>query len=177
METNNFIKIDECVLKTLRYSFLKNAIKFLRRNSIEFIEGKSCDDENADFVVQRVCKQMLTNKRGGLNKQVLLVRNNALKKWLNFKQSKMKQKPTETGVVYFIHEENDFTQFKIGFSSNLEDRLGILQVGNPRNLVVYKTIPNMSRKQEKEMQDFFAAYHIRGEWYRITVDMIEIVCL
>ena len=50
-------------------------------------------------------------------------------------------------------------------------------MGNPRDLIVYKTIPNSSMTKEKEMQDYFASYHIRGEWYRITCDMIDAVCV
>ena len=87
----------------------------------------------------------------------------------------IKRKPAEHNFLYFIHEEGDLTQFKIGFTTNLEQRLSSLQIGNPRKLVVYKTISNSSIKKEKEMQDFFASYHIRGEWYRITRDMIDVV--
>ena len=92
-------------------------------------------------------------------------------------QLQIKRKPAENNFVYFIHEEGDLTQFKIGFSTDLEKRLATLQIGNPRNLIVYKTIANASKKKEKEMQDFFNAYHIRGEWYKITCDMIDAVVL
>ena len=85
----------------------------------------------------------------------------------------IKRKPAEHNFLYFIHEEGNLTQFKIGFTTNMKERLSSLQTGNPRNLVVYKIIPNSSQKQEKQMQDFFDAYHIRGEWYRITCDMID----
>ena len=86
-------------------------------------------------------------------------------------------KTSREQFVYFIHEEGDLTQFKIGFSTDLEKRLATLQIGNPRNLVVYKTITNCSKKNEKEIQDFFDAYHIIGEWYKITCDMIDAVVL
>ena len=57
----------------------------------------------------------------------------------------------------------------------MKERLCALQTGNARLLVVYKTIQNSSMKKEKEMHDLFAAYHVRGEWYNITCDMIDAV--
>ena len=88
-------------------------------------------------------------------------------------QLQIKRKPVEHKFMYFIHEEGDLTQFKIGFTTDLEQRLIGLQTGNPRNLVVYRKVANSSKKKEKQMQDFFDAYHIKGEWYRITCDMID----
>ena len=87
----------------------------------------------------------------------------------------IKRKAPEHNFLYFIHEQGNLTQSKIEFTANLEQRLLSLQTGNPRNLVVYKTIPNSLIKKEREMQDLFASYHIRGEWYRITRDMIDVV--
>ena len=176
---NDYVLIDKVVLKNLRYEYVKNAIKFLRRNSVEFTEGNTCDDENADFVVQR-SKPILhvKNTWGGVRTlQNLYVRRNVLNKWINRVQLQIKRKAPEHNFLYFIHEEGNVTQFKIGFTANLEQRLSSLQTGNPRNLVVYKTIPNSSIKKEKEMQHFFASYHIRGEWYQITCDMIDAVVI
>ena len=161
---DNFVKIDRSMLKSLGYKYFNNAIKFLRRNY----------SEGTDFVVQR---NPVPNQWGGALKQDLLVSENALKNWMQYKKSILKPKKAENGFVYFIHEHNDLTQFKVGFSVDLKQRLTTLQMGNPRDLIVYKTIPNSSMTKEKEMQDYFASYHIRGEWYRITCDMIDAVCV
>ena len=48
-----------------------------------------------------------------------------------------------------------------------------LQVGNPDELVVYRSIENVSVEKEHELHHHFANYHIRGEWYSITTNMID----
>ena len=174
---NDYVLIDKVVLKNLRYKYVNNAIRYLRRRSDEFSEGNTCHDENADFVIQR-SKPILhvKNTGGGVRKlQNLYVRRNVLNKWLTRVQLQIKRKAPEHNFLYFIHEQGNLTQSKIEFTANLEQRLLSLQTGNPRNLVVYKTIPNSLIKKEREMQDLFASYHIRGEWYRITRDMIDVV--
>ena len=174
---NDYVLIDKVVLKNLRYKYVNNAIRYLRRSSDEFSEGNTCHDENVDFVIQR-SKPILhvKNTWGGVRKlQNLYVRRNVLNKWLTHVQLQIKRKAPEHNFLYFIHEQGNLTQSKIEFTANLEQRLLSLQTGNPRNLVVYKTIPNSLIKKEREMQDLFASYHIRGEWYRITRDMIDVV--
>ena len=173
---NDFVLIDQVILKSLGYEHFKSVTRYLCKNATEFKKGKTFDDEHADYVIQR-CKYII-NKRGGAHFfQKLFVRRTVFDKWMTRVQLQIKRKPAENNFVYFIHEEGDLTQFKIGFSTDLEKRLATLQIGNPRNLIVYKTIANASKKKEKEMQDFFNAYHIRGEWYKITCDMIDAVVL
>ena len=50
---NDYVLIDKVVLKNLRYKYVNNAIRYLRRSSDEFSEGNTCHDENVDFVIQR----------------------------------------------------------------------------------------------------------------------------
>ena len=176
METKNkFITIDKCILKALGYSRISTAIKFLRKYPIEFKSGKSCDDTEADYVLERISKKI--HKRGCPQKHDLLVRENSLEKWMKHKRLQLKKKAPDNNLLYFIHEDDDVTLFKIGFTTNLKERLCALQTGNARLLVVYKTIQNSSMKKEKEMHDLFASYHVRGEWYNITCDMIDAVCV
>ena len=80
---------------------------------------------------------------------------------------------TKKSMVYFIHQDGDFKRFKIGFTTNLSERLITLQIGNPDLLVVYKTIKNATKRTEKQLHRLFAQYHIRGEWFAINPDMIE----
>ena len=77
------------------------------------------------------------------------------------------------GLVYFIHQENDFERFKIGYTTNLAERLLTLQIGTPDLLVVYKTIENVTTLKEAELHRLFSQYHIRGEWFAINPDMIN----
>ena len=75
--------------------------------------------------------------------------------------------------VYFIKEGNDDI-FKIGYTCNLIERLETLQVGNSRNLSVYKTIIcNSASFYEKFIHHKIQKYHIKGEWYRISKDLID----
>ena len=75
--------------------------------------------------------------------------------------------------VYFIKEGDDDI-FKIGYTCNLIERLETLQVGNSRNLSVYKTIIcNSASFYEKFIHHKIQKYHIKGEWYRISKDLID----
>ena len=76
------------------------------------------------------------------------------------------------GIVYFI--KNKITNsIKIGRTNDdIETRLSQLQTGNDCELVVVKVIECNSRVVEAQLHEKFANYHIRGEWYKITEDMI-----
>ena len=39
------------------------------------------------------------------------------------------KKHIDSGIVYFIQEEGDFSRFKIGYTTNLASRLVDLQIG------------------------------------------------
>ena len=76
--------------------------------------------------------------------------------------------------MYFIHEDQKFTRFKIGYTEkSVVERLSALQIGNPDLLAVYRTIENVSQSTELQFYHFFRKYHIRGEWFAITPHMIE----
>lgn len=77
-----------------------------------------------------------------------------------------------TSVVYFIRDE----QFiKIGFSSNdAEERLEVLQCGNPRQLVLMAVMPG-SPKTETELHDRFSSLHVRGEWFKAEAELLQFI--
>ncbi|AOM63487.1 hypothetical protein [Heterosigma akashiwo virus 01] len=51
------------------------------------------------------------------------------------------------GHVYFIYEENDYSCFKIGFTTKtVIERLKQLQTGNRRKLLIYETIKTYNPK-------------------------------
>jgi hypothetical protein len=88
------------------------------------------------------------------------------------------QKNTYLRFVYFIHEENNFTIFKIGKTAlHPADRCEQLQTGNPRKLIIYRWIevPDHSTLEESLHAQFKHA-HIRGEWFHVDRDEIDIAC-
>lgn len=196
----NFIEIDRTILKTLGFStssfeqrdkhgniivdemgnpilkYYRNgfshAVRFLRKNE-NFIEGTCFEDENAHFVIKK--EKIAVNKRGGAHyKNSIWIRQNKLDEWIQgTKNSRRPMNHNKQGLVYFIHQENDFDRFKIGYTTNLSERLLTLQIGTPDLLVVYKTIENVTTLKEAELHRLFSQYHIRGEWFAITPDMID----
>ncbi len=73
--------------------------------------------------------------------------------------------PAEGGYVYFI---SDGSFCKIGVASNIKRRLGLLQTGNPNELVVIHSIySKCPYVLEEELHKKYRKYHIRGEWYDI----------
>jgi hypothetical protein len=77
------------------------------------------------------------------------------------------------GIVYFI-KDSQSGYVKIGRTDDdISIRLTQLQVGNPSELTVCKTIECNSREVEKKLHEQFADKHIRGEWFNITDVDIE----
>ena len=108
----------------------------------------------------------------------IVVRRDAFEKWTHFYEiTGTTSKNIYNGIVYFIHMEGNLKMFKIGYTTDLNDRLKKLQVGNPHLLCTYKTIENVSRKMETRLHRLFNEKKIRGEWFAITPDMIDSVCL
>lgn len=74
----------------------------------------------------------------------------------------------DTPVVYFIQAE-DGGPIKIGYSekrSGVAARLGSLQTGNPRKLVV-RHVQDAPRGHvdERDLHERFARYRLNGEWF------------
>ena len=162
-------------IKDTRHDF-NNAIKFLRKTH-GFIEGTSFDDANAHFILQKTFQNEKITINGGQNRQDLWVRKDMLNKWVQFAKFPLKKtNQTENVGIYFINMEGNMKMFKIGYTSNLNTRLVSLQIGNPFLLQVYKTIANVDKETETKLHHIFKKYHIRGEWFAITPDMIESVC-
>ena len=160
------------MLRDMRTDFC-SAIRCLRK-TVGFVEGASFDDTNANFVILKAV--VPTSRQGGMNKQTVWIRKEMLDKWIDVAMFSGKyNNKSSKGIVYFIHQEGDFKRFKIGYTTNLSERLISLQTGSPDLLVVYKTIENVTRKKETQMHRFFEKYHIRGEWFAINPDMIEAV--
>lgn len=75
--------------------------------------------------------------------------------------------------VYIIKVIN--TQYyKIGESSNPQDRIKNIQVSIPFDLeLIYFKKVNQSKLVESYIQSFFIRKHIRGEWFELNIDDIN----
>ena len=179
-DTQGNVKLDDNgkpKLEDTRKDF-NNAIRSLRK-STGFIEGTSLQDNEAHFVVlklKHIVHQSEKKQRGGLNKLTIWLRKDMLQKWVQINEIKKTNKKIMNGLIYFIHMENNMKVFKIGYTTDLKTRLADLQVAHPYSLQVYATIENVSRNKETELHHLFKKKHVRGEWFAITPDMIDVVC-
>ena len=145
-----------------------NFTLFLRKHSDQFIKGTSFENEQAHYIIKTRTQSLTRGKK----RNDIWIRKDVLEKCIQNAHF-IQRKHIQYGIVYFIQEENKFNMFKIGFTTNLAKRLTVLQTGNPDVLVVYRSIQNVSMQKEHELHQYFANYHIRGEWYSITTDMID----
>lgn len=81
--------------------------------------------------------------------------------------------------VYFIHEDNDLSMFKIGKTEcHPADRMEQLQTGNPRKLRLYRWLEVTNHSSVEEyLHNRFRDVHIRGEWFYATIETIDEECL
>lgn len=80
--------------------------------------------------------------------------------------------------VYFIHEEGHTEVFKIGKTEkHPADRCEQLQTGNPRKLVIYRWLEVADHTAiEGYLHGKYRDVRVRGEWFYITKDQIDIEC-
>jgi predicted GIY-YIG superfamily endonuclease len=73
--------------------------------------------------------------------------------------------------VYFIQAGRG--PVKVGYTSNVKQRLENMQVGSPDPLSVVFTAGPMSKMMaqavEKDLHSFFRCQHLRGEWFKKTI--------
>ena len=201
MEIYKFIEIDRPILEKLgfknRFIEKKNkegikriedsrkdfnhAIRFLR-NAQNLTEGTTFENTEAHYIILKNAQQhkTFTSKNlggSGLNKQDIWIRNDVLQQWMDTATFVGKNpKNFYNGLVYFVHMENNMKMFKIGYSTNMKKRLLQMQGSNPYLLIVYRTIENSSKQMETKLHQHFHKYHIRGEWFAITPDMVDDIC-
>ncbi len=78
-------------------------------------------------------------------------------------------------VVYFIQPgEEPFV--KIGITDDLVHRVESLQTASPHALRVLGQIPGTMRT-EREIHVLFSHLRVRGEWFRLTSEVIDYVQL
>jgi hypothetical protein len=109
---------------------------------------------------------------------------NATKHWLQFQPSLRRadgrdavckacrdEQAAPGQRVYFLFCKS---YIKIGAYSNLADRRCQLQIGNPFELVVLGTM-NGGLAKEGELHKKFEHLLHRGEWYRITLELLDYI--
>lgn len=73
--------------------------------------------------------------------------------------------PTAGGVYFIDSAEAPKSLIKIGWSTNIRERLLTLQCGSPVGLRLVAWKPATSSYAEKEEHDRWAKYRVRGEWF------------
>jgi len=94
-----------------------------------------------------------------------------IKKKSKSEQSKSKRKKNENGYIYLIKDEGSGL-VKVGYSKNPSKRLKALQTSSPSTLKLLATKEGNYTTESK----FHKAYqkdHIRGEWYRLSPQIME----
>lgn len=77
--------------------------------------------------------------------------------------------------VYFIgHENRPDLPIKIGKANSVTSRRADLQTAHYTQLVILFTLPGYS-KLEKELHGRFTNKHVRGEWFSLTQDDLELI--
>ncbi|HIC10926.1 MAG TPA: GIY-YIG nuclease family protein, partial [Campylobacterales bacterium] len=83
------------------------------------------------------------------------------------------QRPQKVSFIYVI---TDGEFYKIGATKNINRRIEILQMGNPRplKLVYQKETPNNRAKEiEHYLHKYFSDKNILGEWFKLSEDDIN----
>src|SRR6185312_4681116 len=80
--------------------------------------------------------------------------------------------PIDTGVVYFARSESG--EFKIGYTTNIRERLWQLNTGRADKLTIAATEPG-GIERERELQARFAEYKIDREWFRPGTDLVRYI--
>lgn len=91
--------------------------------------------------------------------------------------ARLAPKPEPTDVVYFITTDQDASYpVKIGRSTNFlaSSRLRQLQVGSPYRLEFFAAIRG-GRADELALHALFANYHLRGEWFARSPELMAMV--
>jgi hypothetical protein len=85
------------------------------------------------------------------------------------------KKPSGEVFVYFI-QAGENGPIKIGIAADHEDRMRSLQVGHYEELRLLKTILTTGKKEAEKLEAQFHArfhsYHLRGEWFSPSEDLL-----
>lgn len=74
-------------------------------------------------------------------------------------------------MIYFA-QTNDNTHIKIGYASNVRNRLSALQTGAPMGVKLLASMPG-DHKVERKLHDRFAGLRVHGEWFHTHANIID----
>ena len=74
-------------------------------------------------------------------------------------------------MIYFIKEE-ETPYIKIGYTQDIYRRMIKIQADCPVKLTILKTVEG-DKAYEKELNRKFAAFHYRGEWFKMNEKAIQ----
>lgn len=74
-------------------------------------------------------------------------------------------------MIYFIKAE-ETPYIKIGYTQDVHKRIVKMQADCPVKLTVIKTVEG-DKDYEDELHRKFAAFHYRGEWFKMSESLIE----
>lgn len=80
-------------------------------------------------------------------------------------------------MVYFILDGEQYgdAYIKIGYSkNNLNQRVNNLQIGNPRKITLIWKLEG-DKKMESKLHNLLSDFHERGEWFRFTEEVSDIL--
>ena len=76
------------------------------------------------------------------------------------------------GTVYFIQDEDGF--IKIGFTTNLDQRLSSLRTAARQRLTLLAT-EEATAQRERDLHRRFAAHRVRREWFRPDLELRSLI--
>jgi hypothetical protein len=76
--------------------------------------------------------------------------------------------------VYFIREDVDGGQVKIGHATNPHARMRGMQTGNPRRFVLLGSMRG-GREDEQQLHRRFASSRTSGEWFEATAELLTFI--
>lgn len=74
-------------------------------------------------------------------------------------------------MIYFIY---DGDYIKIGYTTNIKQRLKNIATANPRKLELVKIIDG-DNQLEYIIQEYFSNYHLSGEWFRYEGELYNYI--
>jgi hypothetical protein len=75
------------------------------------------------------------------------------------------------GMIYFIHDDTA-SAIKIGYSTNVPERLATLQTASATKLVLLGTMPGSIHDEQRLHRKF---HRLHGEWFRITPELLHFI--
>jgi hypothetical protein len=177
LPADRLLYCDDDILRSLasreRRKWLKKAkAEALRRNLQERIDeiAEAADNEDTDFA-EVLLKSFIEDSKNFPDLSEWQ-RRRWIKRATLTTQRYVSAAPDDLKCVYFIGTDDEF--IKIGFTTNLLDRVRSLSTGSPRDFRVHLVVRG-DRDDERELHRRFAAYHVRGEWFRFTEAIVKFI--